>query len=324
MKLKLSALALLLASANLSAQTEVRLAVHKSFSLPQSVIAQFEKANDAKVSVIKAGSGNEMLNKLILSKANPIADAVYGLDNANIGKAREAGILAAVQPKSAPVSAGMPVIAAVNYGYVTLNYDKKWFEQKKLPLPKTLQDLTRPEYKNLLVTPSPATSSPGLAFLMANIGGMGEAFRIAKEELEQDMAHYRKLRDIFLKGIEGIEEVYINGDLEHRAPNNLNVSFNFVEGESLIMAVKELAVSSGSACTSASLEPSYVLRALGRNDELAHSSLRITFGRMTTEEEVQFAAELIKSKIGKLRELSPLWEMFKDGIDLNSIEWAAH
>ena len=156
------------------------------------------------------------------------------------------------------------------------------------------------------------------------IVGMGEAFRIAKEELEQDMAHYRKLRDIFLKGIEGIEEVYINGDLEHRAPNNLNVSFNFVEGESLIMAVKELAVSSGSACTSASLEPSYVLRALGRNDELAHSSLRITFGRMTTEEEVQFAAKLIKSKIGKLRELSPLWEMFKDGIDLNSIEWAAH
>ncbi|KFJ35378.1 cysteine desulfurase IscS [Neisseria lactamica ATCC 23970] len=156
------------------------------------------------------------------------------------------------------------------------------------------------------------------------IVGMSEAFRIAKEELEQDMAHYRKLRDIFLKGIEGIEEVYINGDLEHRAPNNLNVSFNFVEGESLIMAVKELAVSSGSACTSASLEPSYVLRALGRNDELAHSSLRITFGRMTTEEEVQFAAELIKSKIGKLRELSPLWEMFKDGIDLNSIEWAAH
>ena len=154
--------------------------------------------------------------------------------------------------------------------------------------------------------------------------GFREAFRIAKEELEQDMAHYRKLRDIFLKGIEGIEEVYINGDLEHRAPNNLNVSFNFVEGESLIMAVKELAVSSGSACTSASLEPSYVLRALGRNDELAHSSLRITFGRMTTEEEVQFAAELIKSKIGKLRELSPLWEMFKDGIDLNSIEWAAH
>ena len=156
------------------------------------------------------------------------------------------------------------------------------------------------------------------------IVGMGEAFRLAREELEQDTAHALKLRGIFLKGIEGIEEVYINGDLEHRVTTNLNVSFNFVEGESLIMAVKELAVSSGSACTSASLEPSYVLRALGRNDELAHSSLRITFGRMTTEEEVRFAAELIKSKIGKLRELSPLWEMFKDGIDLNTVEWAAH
>ena len=156
------------------------------------------------------------------------------------------------------------------------------------------------------------------------IVGMGEAFRLAREELEQDRAHALKLRDVFLKGIEGIEEVYINGDLEQRVPTNLNVSFNFVEGESLIMAVKELAVSSGSACTSASLEPSYVLRALGRNDELAHSSLRITFGRMTTEEEVQFAAELIKSKIGKLRELSPLWEMFKDGIDLNTVEWAEH
>ncbi|ASK26693.1 IscS subfamily cysteine desulfurase [Neisseria chenwenguii] len=156
------------------------------------------------------------------------------------------------------------------------------------------------------------------------IVGMGEAFRIAKEDLEKDTAHYLKLRDIFLKGIEGIEEVYINGDLEHRVPNNLNISFNYVEGESLIMAVKELAVSSGSACTSASLEPSYVLRALGRNDELAHSSLRITFGRMTTEEEAAYAAELIKSKIGKLRELSPLWEMFKDGVDLDSIEWAAH
>ncbi|EGZ47143.1 IscS subfamily cysteine desulfurase [Neisseria wadsworthii] len=156
------------------------------------------------------------------------------------------------------------------------------------------------------------------------IVGMGEAFRLAREELEQDYAHALKLRDLFLKGIEGIEEVYINGDLEHRVPTNLNVSFNFVEGESLIMAVKELAVSSGSACTSASLEPSYVLRALGRNDELAHSSLRITFGRMTTEEEVAFAAELIKSKIDKLRELSPLWEMFKEGVDLSTVEWAEH
>lgn len=156
------------------------------------------------------------------------------------------------------------------------------------------------------------------------IVGMGEAFRLARLELEKDTAHALKLREIFLKGIEGIDEVYINGDLDKRVATNLNVSFNFVEGESLIMAVKELAVSSGSACTSASLEPSYVLRALGRNDELAHSSLRITFGRMTTEEEVAFAAELIKSKIDKLRELSPLWEMFKDGIDLNSVEWAEH
>ncbi|MDO5356521.1 MAG: IscS subfamily cysteine desulfurase [Conchiformibius sp.] len=156
------------------------------------------------------------------------------------------------------------------------------------------------------------------------IVGMGEAFRLARLELEQDRAHAFKLREIFLKGIEGIEEVYINGDLDSRVPTNLNVSFNYVEGESLIMAVKELAVSSGSACTSTSLEPSYVLRALGRNDELAHSSLRITFGRMTTEEEVAYAAELIKSKIDKLRELSPLWEMFKDGVDLSKVEWVEH
>ena len=132
------------------------------------------------------------------------------------------------------------------------------------------------------------------------------------------------LRNRFLDAIKDIDEVYINGDLQQRVPQNLNVSFNFVEGESLIMAVKELAVSSGSACTSASLEPSYVLRALGRNDELAHSSLRITFGRFTTEAEVDFAAELIKSKIGKLRELSPLWEMHLDGVDLSTVEWAAH
>ena len=156
------------------------------------------------------------------------------------------------------------------------------------------------------------------------IVGMGEAFRLAKLELEQDTAHALKLRQIFLDGIKDIEEVYINGDLENRVATNLNVSFNFVEGESLIMAVKELAVSSGSACTSASLEPSYVLRALGRNDELAHSSLRITFGRMTTEDEVKFAAELIKSQIGKLREMSPLWEMSKDGVDLSTVEWAEH
>lgn len=156
------------------------------------------------------------------------------------------------------------------------------------------------------------------------IVGMGEAFRIAREDLEKDTAHALKLREIFLKGIEGIEEVYINGDMANRVATNLNVSFNYVEGESLIMAVKEIAVSSGSACTSASLEPSYVLRALGRNDELAHSSLRVTFGRMTTEEEVAFAADLIKAKIGKLRDLSPLWEMFKDGIDLSKVEWVEH
>jgi cysteine desulfurase len=132
------------------------------------------------------------------------------------------------------------------------------------------------------------------------------------------------LRDRLLAGIRDMEEVYVNGDLEHRVPHNLNVSFNFVEGESLIMGMKELAVSSGSACTSASLEPSYVLRALGRNDELAHSSIRFTLGRFTTQEDIDFAVGLIKERIGKLREMSPLWEMYKDGIDLNTVQWAAH
>jgi cysteine desulfurase len=132
------------------------------------------------------------------------------------------------------------------------------------------------------------------------------------------------LRDRLLAGFKGIEEIYINGDLEQRVPHNLNVSFNFVEGESLIMGIKELAVSSGSACTSASLEPSYVLRALGRNDELAHSSIRFTLGRFTTEEDIDFAAKLLHERIGRLREMSPLWEMYKDGIDLNSVQWAAH
>jgi cysteine desulfurase len=153
---------------------------------------------------------------------------------------------------------------------------------------------------------------------------MGEAFRLAKEEMAADNERIRMLRDRLLKGLEGIEETYINGDMEQRVPHNLNISFNFVEGESLIMALKELAVSSGSACTSASLEPSYVLRALGRNDELAHSSIRFSLGRFTTEEEIDFAIEKINDNIGKLRELSPLWEMFKDGIDLDSIEWTAH
>jgi len=156
------------------------------------------------------------------------------------------------------------------------------------------------------------------------IVGMGEAFRIAKEEMEVENARVKRLRDRLLAGFQDMEEVYVNGDMEHRVPHNLNVSFNFVEGESLIMAIRDLAVSSGSACTSASLEPSYVLRALGRNDELAHSSIRFSIGRFTTEEEVDYAIKLIHDKIGKLRELSPLWEMYKDGIDLNSIQWAAH
>ncbi|MCO5398201.1 IscS subfamily cysteine desulfurase [Ralstonia soli] len=156
------------------------------------------------------------------------------------------------------------------------------------------------------------------------IVGMGEAFRIAKEEMATENERVRMLRDRLYRGLNTMEEVYVNGDMEHRVPHNLNISFNFVEGESLIMAVKDVAVSSGSACTSASLEPSYVLRALGRNDELAHSSIRFTVGRFTTEEEVDYVVELLKSKIGKLRDLSPLWEMYKDGVDLNSIQWAAH
>lgn len=156
------------------------------------------------------------------------------------------------------------------------------------------------------------------------IVGMGEAFRIAREEMATENERIRMLRDRLWRGLSGMEEVYLNGDLEQRVPHNLNVSFNFVEGESLIMAIKDVAVSSGSACTSASLEPSYVLRALGRNDELAHSSIRFTVGRFTTEEEIDYTVELLKSKIAKLRDLSPLWEMFKDGVDLNSIQWAAH
>ncbi|MBW8329107.1 MAG: aminotransferase class V-fold PLP-dependent enzyme, partial [Thiobacillus sp.] len=134
----------------------------------------------------------------------------------------------------------------------------------------------------------------------------------------------RMLRDRLYNGLKDIEEVHLNGDMDQRVPHNLNVSFNFVEGESLIMAIKDLAVSSGSACTSASLEPSYVLRALGRSDELAHSSIRFSIGRFTTEEEVDYAIKLLHEKIGKLRELSPLWEMFKEGVDLNTVQWAAH
>lgn len=156
------------------------------------------------------------------------------------------------------------------------------------------------------------------------IVGMGEAFHLAKLHMQAENERIRALRDRLWNGLSEIEEVYLNGDMEQRVPHNLNVSFNYVEGESLIMAIKELAVSSGSACTSASLEPSYVLRALGRNDELAHSSIRFTIGRFTTEEEIDFAVELIKSRVGKLRDMSPLWEMAKEGIDLDAVQWAAH
>ena len=156
------------------------------------------------------------------------------------------------------------------------------------------------------------------------IVAMGEACRIAKEEMQADNQRIRTLRDRLYNGIKGIEEVYVNGDLQHGVPNILNVSFNFVEGESLIMALKDLAVSSGSACTSASLEPSYVLRALGRSDELAHSSIRFSIGRFTTEEEIDYAVQQITKSIGKLRELSPLWDMYKDGVDLSQVKWAAH
>jgi cysteine desulfurase len=153
---------------------------------------------------------------------------------------------------------------------------------------------------------------------------MGEAYRIAKEEMHKEHERVLALRNRLLDGLKGIEEVYVNGDIDHRIAGNLNISFNFVEGESLMMALRDLAVSSGSACTSASLEPSYVLRALGLNDELAHSSLRITIGRFTKEEEIDYACEKIREAVAKLRELSPLWDMFKDGVDLDQVQWTAH
>lgn len=156
------------------------------------------------------------------------------------------------------------------------------------------------------------------------IVGMGEAFRLAREDMAKDKVHVTTLRDRLLDGVKDLEEVYINGDMAHSVPNILNISFNYVEGESLIMALKDMAVSSGSACTSASLEPSYVLRALGRNDELAHSSIRFSFGRFTTEEEIDYAISHVREAIAKLRELSPLWDMYKDGIDISQVKWAAH
>ena len=156
------------------------------------------------------------------------------------------------------------------------------------------------------------------------IVGMGEAYRIAKEEMADEMARLTALRDRLYNGLKVIEETYVNGSMEHRIGSNLNISFNFVEGESLMMALRDIAVSSGSACTSASLEPSYVLRALGRNDELAHSSSRFTLGRWTTEEEIDYTISLMNGAVQKLRDLSPLWDMFKEGIDLNTIEWSHH
>ncbi|MEO6277324.1 IscS subfamily cysteine desulfurase [Roseateles sp.] len=156
------------------------------------------------------------------------------------------------------------------------------------------------------------------------IVGMGEAFRIAREEMGAENERIRALHNRLIQGLSGIEQTFINGDLERRVPHNLNISFNYVEGESLIMGVKGLAVSSGSACTSASLEPSYVLRALGRSDELAHSSLRMTIGRFTTEEEIDYAISVLADRVAKLRDLSPLWDMYKDGVDISTIQWAAH
>jgi len=156
------------------------------------------------------------------------------------------------------------------------------------------------------------------------IVGFGEAARIARLEMATDNERIRALRDRLWRGLSSMEAVVLNGDMEKRIPGNLNVSFNYVEGESLIMAIKDIAVSSGSACTSASLEPSYVLRALGRSDELAHSSIRFTLGKYSTEEEIDFAVNLVKAKVAKLRELSPLWEMYKEGVDLNTVQWAAH
>ncbi len=156
------------------------------------------------------------------------------------------------------------------------------------------------------------------------IVGMGEAFRIAKEEMHAENERIRALQQRLLNGLQGIEQIFVNGDLTQRIPHNLNVSFNYVEGESLIMGINGIAVSSGSACTSASLEPSYVLRALGRSDELAHSSLRMTIGRFTTEEEVDTVVVTLKERVAKLRELSPLWDMYQEGIDISTIQWSAH
>ncbi|RRD90523.1 thiamine ABC transporter substrate-binding protein [Conchiformibius steedae] len=182
-----------------AAATEVRLAVHDSFDLPKSLLAKFEQQHDAKVVLIKAGDGNELLNRLIISKNQPIADAVYGLDNGNAEKARSAGVLAAQQPESAPTVITLSGMLAVDYGFVALNYDKKWFAEKKLPLPKSLHDLAQPQYKDLTVMPNPATSTPGMAFLLANIGGLGE---------NQAFAWWAKMRQNGVKITKGWSEAY--------------------------------------------------------------------------------------------------------------------
>ena len=180
---------------------------------------------------------------------------------------------------------------------------------------------TRPTFAPL---PSLLELCEALAFAGAQCVGMGVAYDIARVEMGAEQERIRMLHHKLLNGLTGIEQVFVNGDLERRVPHNLNISFNYVEGESLIMGVKGLAVSSGSACTSASLEPSYVLRALGRSDELAHSSLRMTIGRFTTEAEIDYAVETLHDQVARLRELSPLWDMYRDGIDISSIQWSAH
>ncbi|MDO4879181.1 MAG: thiamine ABC transporter substrate-binding protein [Neisseria sp.] len=212
----LPALAALLFACQALAQTEVRLAVHKSFNLPKDAFADFERANDAKVSVIKVGSGNEMVNKLVLSRGSPIADAVYGLDNTTVLKAKENGILAAVQPKSAATDAALPHALAVDSGYVALNYDKAWFAKNKLPLPKTLDDLAKPQYKGLLAVPNPGLSSTGLGFLTANIGGLGE---------QQAFAWWAKMRANGVKVTKDWNEAYYTEFTQNGGSRPLVVSY---------------------------------------------------------------------------------------------------
>lgn len=199
MKKWLAALSFCVLAAQAGAQTEVRLAVHDSFELPQEVLAGFERSHNAKVSIIKMGDGNEMLNRLIITRGTPLADAVFGLDNNTLLKARQAGILAETQPQSLPAVGRVDGMLAVDFGFVTVNYDKKWFAEHQLPLPESLADLTKPQYKNLLVMPNPGTSTPGLAFLLANIGGMGE---------EQTFSWWAAMRQNGVKITRGWSDAY--------------------------------------------------------------------------------------------------------------------